>query len=108
MSSWRKGAAALAGGVLLFQGASPVFASPDAAVQVLSFEQAAGLLEVTLLAPGGASGSLIIVFTIGGVQRTCTVPFVAEGGQNTFIQPLPAAAGKIIRVGIVVDDGDPF
>ncbi len=105
------GLTAIAGGRALVSGTTPITFGDDGALQVLGIQQFGSLAQVTLFNPGQAqlSGNVVIEVMAHGERTVAHVPFTVWGGQKIFVSwSSPLAGGRVIQVGIIVDDGAPI
>ena len=102
---------AIAGGLALVSGTTPIAFGDDGPVQVLGIQQSGSLAQITLFNPGQAelSGNVVIEVMAHGERHLAQVPFTVWGGQKIFVSwSSPLAGGRVIQVGIIVDDGAPI
>ena len=110
---YKTGVTALAGGLLLLSGMSPVISAKEgpSALYVASYKQIGDIVEVTILNPnpGTLTGNLVVRVMIGGESTLAVVPFTVSGRQKAFVTWVsPAPVDQITGVGIIVDDGAPI
>ena len=108
----RAGATAVAGGLLLAIGSPATFGDNlGGSLQILGLAQSGGLLQLTLANNGRVTltGNIVVSVSVGGERSLAFVPFTVSGGQKTFVSwASPDRGGRIIDVGIIVDDGAPI
>ena len=113
--SWLRqtGAIAVAGGVLLVSGFSPLTfgGATTSPLKVVDQKQVGNLVEVTLLNSGTktVTGKVVVRVSTDGGTNLAFVPFTVWGGQKVsvvWVSPVPLDPGE--KVQIIVDDGAPF
>ncbi len=107
----RVGITAVAGSLMIVSGTTPLTLAGNPAVQVLGIDTAFRTAGVTLLNASRVlqTGTLVVEIEIGGRHALMQQRFKVSGGNKVFVSLTPFGhRGKIIRVGVIVDDGAPF
>ncbi len=101
----------MAGGLLLFPVAGPLAADPGAmSVQVLAINQVGQLVTVTVFLPGDGTqvGKVAVHVATSEGPTFVTQAFAVQGGRRAHIQVAVPQGGRVLRAGVIVDDGTPF
>jgi hypothetical protein len=107
----RLGFTAVAGGLLIASGTSPITFGDDGPPLLLSSGKVGDLLQFTVTNPGNQvrSGSLVVEMVLDGRRTQEVIPVTVWGGQKIFVSlEVPSTAASLIQAGIIVDDGAPI
>ena len=109
----RLGASAVAGGLFLVSATAPVALAKDGSAQLYlaGTKQDSGWMEFTLVNAGlrALTGQLVLEVEIDSQKTLALIPFSVWGGQKIAVSWAPTApVGRVIQVGIIVDDGAPI
>lgn len=105
------GITAVAGSLLIVSGTAPLTLAGTSPVQVLGVATADRAAGVTLTnsSRNAQTGTLIIEVQIGDQHALMQQRFKVSGGNKVWVSLTPLGKrGKIVQVGVIVDDGAPF
>jgi hypothetical protein len=112
LTSLRKaGTAAVAGGLLLASGTTPIICGDDGSVSLVGFELVGDLAKITLFNPGfePVTGDVVIEVMIEGRMSLERESFSISERQKVCVQvDFRSPKAKVIQVGIILDDGAPI
>ena len=107
----RAGITAFAGSLLLLSGSTPFALEGKASLQVMGVDVQGLTPGLTLFNPSRVllTGTLVIELELGGQRSLMYQRFAVPGGNKVFVSWIaPTPKSKVIRVGVIVDDGAPF
>ena len=107
----RVGITAVAGSLLIVSGTTPLALAGKPPVEVLGIDSSGRTTGVTLMNSSRAvqTGTLVVEVKIGEQHALMQQRFKVSAGNKIWVSLTPLGRrGKIIQVGIIVDDGAPF